>query len=114
VRNKSAGEISREENANEQRKVSNDDVREEEGGENRVSFRVVPEIIEADKIAVSFDLKQIVSENTLASERGAEEQRDGLIQFEVSSEVVLRPGQPRIVSATKKDEVIILIMEVDI
>jgi len=114
VRNKSAGEISREESANENRKVSNDDAREQEGSENRVSFRVVPEIIEADKIAVSFDLKQVASENILSSERGTEEQEDGLIQFEVSSEVVLRPGQPRIVGATKKDEAIFLIMEVDI
>jgi len=114
VRNNSAGEISREENANEQRKVSNDDVREQEGGENRVSFRVVPEIIDMDKIAVNFDLKQIVSENIFSSERGAEEQEDRVIQFEVSSEVVLRPGQPRIVGATKKDEAIILIMEVDL
>ena len=74
----------------------------------------MPEIIEADKIAVSFDLKQVASENILSSERGTEEQEDGLIQFEVSSEVVLRPGQPRIVGATKKDEAIFLIMEVDI
>jgi hypothetical protein len=114
VRNNSAGEISREENVNEQRKVSNDDVREQEGRENRVSFRAVPVILDTDKIAVSFDLKQIATENTTASERGAEEQQDGLIQFEVSSEVVLRPGQPRIVGATKKDEAIFLIMEVDI
>lgn len=114
VGNNAEGEISREESANENRKVSNDDVREQEEMENRVSFRVAPVIIEAGKIAVSFDLKQIASENTSASERGAEEQRDGLIQFEVSSKVVLRPGQPRIVGATKKDEAIFLIMEVDI
>ena len=114
VSNRSAGEITREESANENRKVSNDDVREQEGSESRVSFRAVPVIIDMDKIAVSFDLKQIASENILSSERGAEEQQDGLIQFEVSSEVVLRPGQPRIVGATKKDEAIFLIMGVDI
>ena len=114
VGNKAAGEITREESTNEQRKVSNDDVREEERRENRVSFRIEPVIIEAGKIAVSFDLKQIASENTLASEREAEEQEDRVIQFEVSSEVVLRPGQPRIVGATKKDEAIFLIMGVDI
>ena len=114
VRNKSAGEISREESANENRKVSNDDVREQEGSESRVSFRAVPVIIDMDKIAVSFDLKQIASENILSSERVTEEQEDRVIQFEVSSEVVLRPGQPRVVAATKKDEAIFLIMEVDI
>jgi hypothetical protein len=114
VRNNSAGEITREESANENRKVSNDDAREQEGSENRISFRAVPVIIEAGKIAVSFDLKQIASENILSSERGTEEQEDRVIQFEVSSEVVLRPGQPRIVGATKKDEAIFLIMEVDI
>jgi hypothetical protein len=114
VGNNAEGEISREESANENRKVSNDDVREEERRENRVSFRVEPVIIEAGKIAVSFDLKQIASENIVSSERAAEEQEDRLIQFEVSSEVVLRPGQPRVVGATRKDEVIFLIMEVDI
>lgn len=114
VRNESAGEITREESANENRKVSNDDTREQEGSENRVSFRAVPVIIEAGKIAVSFDLKQIASENILSSERGTEEQEDRVIEFEVSSEVVLRPGQPRIVGATRKDEAIFLIMEVDI
>jgi hypothetical protein len=114
VRNNSAGEITREESANENRKVSNNDAREQEVRENRVSIRVVPVIIEAGKIAVSFDLKQIASENILSSERGTEEQEDRVIQFEVSSEVVLRSGQPRIVGATKKDEAIFLIMEVDI
>jgi hypothetical protein len=114
VRNHSAGEISREESANEQSKVSNDDAREQEVRENRVSIRVVPVIIEAGKIAVNFDLKQIASENIFSSERGAEEQQEGLIQFEVSSEVVLRPGQPRIVGATQKGEAIFLIMGVDI
>jgi hypothetical protein len=114
VGNHSKGEITREENANEQRKVLDEDVREEERRESRVSFRAVPVIIDIDKIAVSFDLKQIASENNSASVSETEEQEDRLIQFEVSSEVVLRPGRPRIVAATKKDEAIFLIMEVDI
>ncbi len=66
-----------------------------------------------DKIAVSFDFKQTISES-IFSEREAEEQQDRVTQFEVSSEVVLRPGQPRIVGATRKDEAIFLIMGVDI
>ncbi|MDT8303352.1 MAG: hypothetical protein RQ760_17875 [Sedimentisphaerales bacterium] len=114
VTNESEGEITREESVNEKRKVSNDDVGEQEVRENRVSFRVVPRIMEADRIIVNFDLKQIASENNLASERQAEEQEERVIQFEVSSEVVLRPGKPRVVAATKKDEAIFLIMEVDI
>lgn len=52
----------------------------------------------------------VSSGNTLV----AEERQDRLMQLEVSSEVVLRPGQPRIVGATQKDEAIFLIMGVDI
>ena len=66
-------------------------------------------------ITAPFDFKQIASESTLTSiSEEIDEQQDRVTQFEVSSEVVLRPGQPRIVGATKKDEAIFLIMEVDI
>jgi len=114
VRNESEGEITREESVNEKRKVSNDDAGEQEVRENRVSFRASSRIIDLDKIIVSFNFKQTASENNSASERQAEEQEERMIQFEVSSEVVLRPGEPRVVGATKKDEAIFLIMEVDI
>jgi hypothetical protein len=50
----------------------------------------------------------------LSSTSEAEEEENVVRNFEVSSEVILRPGQPRIVGATKKDEVIFLIMGVDI
>ncbi|MCP4610165.1 MAG: hypothetical protein GY845_15760 [Planctomycetes bacterium] len=114
VRNESAAEINTEESELAKRKIYEDKASEHENREINISFRATPHIISVEKIAVSFDFKQLASENTLASEREAEEQEERLMQFEVSSEVVLRPGQPRIVGATKKDEAIFLIMEVDI
>jgi hypothetical protein len=115
VMNESAAEMNTEENVEDKRKFSNEDMSERAERENHVSFRVVPKIIDMNRIAVSFDFKQIASESTLTSvSEEIDEQQDRGTQFEVSSEVVLRPGQPRIVGATKKDEAIFLIMEVDI
>ena len=114
VGNECAGEMNTEESELAKRKVYEDKASEHENREINISFRATPRIINVGKIAVSFDFKQLISENTLASEREAEEQEERLIQFEVSSEVVLRPGQPRIVGATRKDEAIFLIMGVDI
>ncbi len=107
-------EMNTEENEEEKGKNPEEETGERENRETHVSFRVTPEIIDMDKIAVSFDFKQIVSESTLFSESDAEEQQDRVTKFEVSSELVLRPGQPRIVGATKKDEATFLIMSVDI
>ena len=101
-------------NVEEKRKISDEDMGEHEKRETHISFRVIPKIIDMNRIAVSFDFKQIASESTLFSEREAEEQQDRVTKFEVSSELVLRPGQPRIVGATKKDESIFLIIGVDI
>ena len=114
VANESAAEINTEESEVAKRKVYEDESGEHENREIHISFRVVPKIIDMKRIAVSFDFKQIATENTLVSAREVEEQEDRLIQFEVSSEVVLRPGQPRIVGATQKGEAIFLIMGVDI
>ncbi len=114
VGNKCVAEMNTEENEEEKRKHSEDEAGEHKNRETHISFRVTPWIIDVDKIAVSFDFKQIASESTLVSEREAEEQQDRVTKFEVSSELVLRPGQPRIVGATKKDEAIFLIMGVDI
>jgi len=114
VRNESSAEINTEKSEVVKRKDSEDEAGVHKNSQINVSFRATPRIISVDKIAVSFDFKQIASESSLASEREAEEQEDRVIQFEVSSEVVLRPGQPRIVSATQKDEAIFLIMDVDI
>jgi len=114
VVNESAGEMSKQENVEEKRKIANKDVSEHKKRENHVSFRVVPKIIDINRIAVSFDFKQIASEDVLSSESEVEEQQERDIVIEISSEVVLRPGQPRIVGATKKDEAIFLIMGVDI
>jgi hypothetical protein len=114
VGNKCVAEMNTEENEEEKRKHSEDEAGEHKNRETHISFRVTPWIIDVDKIAVSFDFKQIASESTLISEREAEEQQDRVTKFEVSSELVLRPGQPRIVGATKKDEAIFLIMCVDI
>ena len=114
VGNKCVAEMNTEENEEEKRKHSEDEAGEHKNRETHISFRVTPWIIDVDKIAVSFDFKQIASESTLISEREAEEQQDRVTKFELSSELVLRPGQPRIVGATKKDEAIFLIMGVDI
>jgi hypothetical protein len=116
VGNKSVAEINSEENEEKKRTHSEDEdeAAEHKNREIHISFRVTPWIIDVDKIAVSFDFKQIASESTLFSEREDEEQQARVTKFEVSSELVLRPGQPRIVGATKKDEAIFLIMGVDI
>jgi hypothetical protein len=114
VRNMSAGEMNKEENVEEERKVSDEQVSEHKKRKNLVSFQIVPEIIDTKRIAVRFDFKQIASEGIFMSESEAEEEEGRDIMIEISSEVVLRPGQPRIVSATKEDEAIFLIMNVDI
>ena len=123
VGNKSEAEMKTEENADENveenRKISDEESGTRESGtrekrEKHVSFRVVPTIIDMNRIAVSFDFKQIASRSALISESEAEVQEEKVTEFEVSSELVLRPGQPRIVGASKKDEVIFLIMSVDI
>jgi len=113
VANESTAEMNTEESEVVKIKHSENEVSEHQNTETHISFRVTPRIINVDKIAVSFDFKQIGSES-IFSEREAEEQQDRVTQFEVSSEVVLRPGQPRIVGATKKDKTIFLIMGVDI
>ena len=114
VRNMSSGQMSREERVKEQKKVSDEDVSEQEEGENHISFSVVPEIININRIAVSFNFKQIFSEGSLMSASDVEEQEERDVVVEISSEVVLRPGQKRIVSATKRDAAFFLIMSVDI
>lgn len=114
VRNDSAGEMNREERVTEERKVSDEDVSEHEERENHVSFRAEPTIIDMNRIAVSFDFKQIVSVGALSSVQEVEEQKGKDIVIEISSEVVLRPGHPRIISATTRDEAIFLIMGADI
>ena len=114
VANESSAEMSTEENVEEKRKIPDEERGEHEERESHVSFRVIPKIIEMNRIAVSFDFKQIASEGFLSSESEAEEQEGRVTKFEVSSELVLRPGQPRIVGATRKDRAILLIMAVDI
>jgi hypothetical protein len=114
VANESAAEMSTEENVEQKRKIPDEERGEREERESHVSFRVIPKIIDMNRIAVSFDFKQIASEGALSSESEAEEQEGIVTKFELSSELVLRPGQPRIVGATKKDEAIFLIMCVDI
>ena len=114
VANGSVAEMSTEENVEEKRKIPDEERGEHEERESHVSFRVIPTIIDMKRIAVSFDFKQIASEGFLSSESEAEEQEGIVTKFEVSSELVLRPGQPRIVGATKKDEAVFLIIGVDI
>lgn len=114
VRNETSGEMSREDSSVTKKKVSNEDVSEREQRESHVSFRAVPSIIDTTRIAVSFNFKQIESEGTEFSKSEGEEQEEQNIVFEISSEVVLRPGQPRIVGAARKNEAMFLIMGVDI
>lgn len=114
VKNMSSGQLSREERVKEQRKVSDEGVSEQEEGENHISFSVVPGIIDINRIAVNFDFKQISNEGALTSASDVEEQKERDIVMEVSSNVVLRPGQKRIVGATKRDEAFFLIMSADI
>jgi len=112
--NGSAAEMNTEKNEQSRRKDSGEENNENEGRETHVSFQVIPKIIGMNRIAVSFDFKQIVSESAFVSEGQAEEQNEIVTEFEVSSKLVLRPGQPRIVAATRKDNAVFLIMDVDI
>jgi hypothetical protein len=114
VRNGSSGEMNKRENVEEERKNSGDEVSEQKKREDNVSFRVVATIIDINRISVSFDFKQIALEGSSLSESESEEQEEEAIEIEISSEVVLRAGQQRIVSATKREAAIFLIMGVDI
>ena len=114
VANESAAEMNTEENVEEKRKISDEESGEHEERESLVSLRVKPKIIDINRIAVDFDFKQIASERAVSSESETEQQEGIVTKFEVSSEVVLRPGQPRIVGVTQKDRAIFLIMAVDI
>jgi hypothetical protein len=102
--------------SNEQGKVKNvtDEVTELESREIQVSFRATSHIIDLEKIEVSFDFKKILSKSNTGSTNEVEEQGEGIMTFEMSSTVVLRPGRPRIVGATMKDEAMFLIMSADI
>ena len=114
VGNNSEAEMNSEDNVEEKRKIFKEETGEQERRESVFSFRITPEIIDLDKIAVNYRFQQTVQEIILSSTSEAEEEKNIVRNFEVSSEVILRPGQPRIVGATKKDEVIFLIMGVDI
>jgi hypothetical protein len=114
VRNGSSGEMNKRENVEEERKNSGDEVSEQKKREDNVSFRVVATIIDINRISVSFDFKQIALEGSSLSESESEEQEEEAIEIEVSSEVVLRAGQQRIVSVAKREAAIFLIMGVDI
>ncbi len=115
MRNGSMAEMNTKDNEEENRKISEEEeMAEQENRERHVSFRATSHIINMNKIEISFDFKQIVSESTLRSISETDEQGKMSKTFEVSSEVVLRPGQLRIVGATKKDVAIFLIMGVDI
>ena len=114
VANESSAEMNTEESVEEKRKISDEESGEHEERESLVSFQVKPKIIDTNRIVVDFDFKQISSESAVSSVSETEEQEGRVTKFEVSSELVLRPGQPRIVGATQKDRAILLIMAVDI
>ncbi|MHC4557028.1 MAG: hypothetical protein ACYTFW_06100 [Planctomycetota bacterium] len=68
-----------------------------------------------EKIVVKLDFKHIVTESTSAASNDAEEMRDIIRTFEVSSALVLQAGQPRVVGATKNEgEAAFLIVYADI
>ena len=102
--------------SNEQENVKNfaDEVTELESREIQVSFQATSHIIDIEKIEVSFDFKEILSESNTGTTSEVEEQGERFMNFEMSITVVLRPGQPRIVGATMKDEAMFLIMSADI
>jgi hypothetical protein len=87
---------------------------EQISNEAQVSFQAMSHIIDVEKIEVCFDFKHIFWENNSGSTDRIEEQIKTVRKFEMSSEVVLRPGQPRIIGATKKNEAMFLIMSADI
>jgi len=114
MKNDTKAEIETE--GNEQESVKNfaDEVTEREHREIQVSFRATSHIIAVEKIEVSFDFKEILSESNTSSTSEVEEEGEGIMKFEMSSTVVLQPGRPRIVGATMKDEAMFLIMGADI
>lgn len=114
VGNGSVAEITTEQNEQEKGKNPENGTGERADRETNVSFRVEALVNDINKIEVKFDFKQVVLENTLSAVSDAEEEQGMVTKFEVSSELVLRTGQSRIVGATKKDVATFLILSVDI
>ncbi len=114
VGNGSVAEITTEQNEQEKGKNPENGTGERVDRETNVSFRVEALVNDINKIEVKFDFKQVVLENTLSAVSDAEEEKGMVTKFEVSSELVLRTGQSRIVGATKKDVATFLILSVDI
>lgn len=114
MKNDTNAEIETESNEQENVKNFADEVTERESREIQVSFRATSHIIDVEKIEVSFDFKEIFSESNTGTTSEVEEQGERFMNFEMSSTVVLRTGQPKIVGATMKDEAIFLIMDADI
>ena len=114
MKNNTNAEIETESNWQENRKNFPDEVTERESSEMLVSFRAMSHIIDVEKIVINFDFKEVFTESEIGSTDEVEEQGERLKNFEMSSTVVFRPGQPRIVGATIRDEAMFVIMSADI
>ena len=113
VGNGGGGELNTEES--EQRQEKAEEAGEHGQREVQVSFRTEAAIMSPERIIVEFEFKQIAVEEMSRGAEEAEEEHRNESKIEVASRLVMRPGQPRIISAKSNHEVAtFLIMTVDI
>lgn len=115
VRNESVAEIVIEESGKEKTKNSGEQTGEHADIKTVTTFAAEAFVKGEEKIVVKLEFKHIVTKSTSSASSDAEEMRDIVRSFEVSSALVLRAGQPRVVGATKNEgEAAFLIVHADI
>jgi hypothetical protein len=115
VRNESVAEITEEESRKEKTKNSGEQTGEHAEIKTVTTFAAEAFVKGEEKIVAKLDFKHIVTESTSAASNDAEEMRDIVRSLDVSSTVVLRAGQSRVIGATKNEgEAALLIVQADI
>ncbi len=111
----SVGEITTEEKSRQKGKEHEGGTGEHADREISVSFQAEALARTAEKIAVKFSFKQIVSENVSSASGDGEQEEEAVDTFEVSSRLALQAGQPCVAGAEKdEDAATFLILRADI
>jgi hypothetical protein len=114
VGNDSVAEMTAEETAKEKVKNAGDQTGEHAVRETIVSFQAEALVITADKIAVEFSFKQILSESSSSGSSDAEAEEGTTRTLGLSSGLVLHAGQPTVAGAQRnEDEATFLILRAD-
>ena len=115
VGNDSVAEMTAEETVKEKVKNAGDQTGEHGERETIVSFQAKALVITADKIAVEFSFKQILSESSSSGSSDAEAEEGTARTLDLSSGLVLNTGQPTVAGAKRnEDEATFLILCADI